>query len=96
MKNFCTLTDEQLTTRAKKWIDDLTESHGRAYKLSIPAQYNEDPDLIFQELINRFQIIKAQYEDLKKQTYVNPKNISSDRQTAQYGNSHNRGADGDL
>ena len=54
IKNKCTLTDDELVEKAREWIRKLTKTGGRAWSLSVPADFNRDPDFIFDELCRRF------------------------------------------
>lgn len=54
----CTLSDDELIKKGKEWIGKLCNSGGRDWMLHIPARPNEDPDLIFSELVTRFQKTK--------------------------------------
>lgn len=56
---FCTLSDAELTEKAKELIQELIDSGGKAWTLHVPARPNSDPDLIFTELNQRFKV-KAQ------------------------------------
>lgn len=51
----CTLTDEELISRAEKWVYDLTESGGKKWCLRVPVDFNHDPDMLFLELCNRLK-----------------------------------------
>lgn len=65
---FCTLSDAELTEKAKELIQELIDSGGRSWVLNIPARPNSDPDLIFTELNERF---KKSHEAIKVFTYDN-------------------------
>ena len=51
----CTLTDEQLVTRCDEWVSKLAETGGNAWVLRVPVDFNNDPDMLFLELIKRFK-----------------------------------------
>lgn len=55
----CTLSDEKLCEKAQYWISELLDSNGNAWCLRIPVDLNHDPDVVFDELINR---VKARTE----------------------------------
>jgi len=55
MKNKCTLTDAELIEKAQAWIGKLAETGGRAWCLSVPVNFNNDPDMLFQELCDRLK-----------------------------------------
>lgn len=54
-KKECTLSDEDLILKCEEWISKLCKSGGRAWCLRIPVDFNEDPDMIFSEIIKRFK-----------------------------------------
>lgn len=51
----CTLSDTELIAMCNKWVDLLCKSGGKAWTLRVPADFNYDPDMIFIELIKRFE-----------------------------------------
>lgn len=51
----CTLSDSELVEKCKTWICELYKTRGRAWRVSIPIEFNQDPDILFDELIQRFQ-----------------------------------------
>lgn len=67
---FCTLSDAELTQKAKELIQELIDSGGKSWVMNIPARPNSDPDLIFTELNERF---KKSQETIKVLTYDNNK-----------------------
>lgn len=52
----CTLSDDELIAACSKWIDDLCRSGGSKWSLTVPVDFNRDPDMLFTELINRFKL----------------------------------------
>ena len=74
MKNKnCTLSDRQLTVRCEKWIKDLCQSGGRKWSLNVPPDDNNDPDLLFSELIERFRCELEATQTLKEKiSNLNP------------------------
>jgi len=50
----CTLTDEQLIIKAELWISKLCKTGGNAFTMQVPADMNNDTDMVFSELIIRF------------------------------------------
>lgn len=54
-KTKCTLTDEELIARCHDWIDKLCKSGGDKWTLSVPVDFDRDPDMLFIELIRRFE-----------------------------------------
>ena len=54
------LGDKALIDKCDEWIRLLLKTGGKAWHCSIPADKDKDPDLLFAELINRFQhLLKA-------------------------------------
>lgn len=51
----CTLSDEQLVEKAERWLDKLTATGGKCWSLPVPANPNEDVDLVLTELLERFK-----------------------------------------
>ncbi len=49
------LSDDYLIERCKEWIGKLCQTGGRAWSLSVPVDFKRDPDVLFGELIKRFQ-----------------------------------------
>ena len=54
MKPECTLNNEELSIACDNWITELCRSGGKKWCLSIPVNLNKDPDMLFIELIKRF------------------------------------------
>lgn len=55
MNKECTLSDEELIEACDKWITSLCATGGDSWVLSIPVNFNRDPDMLFSELIKRFK-----------------------------------------
>lgn len=53
-KRTCTLSDEELWIRCDRWVSKLAESGGRGWVLRVPPDYDNDPDMLFLELLQRF------------------------------------------
>jgi hypothetical protein len=53
----CVLSDEQLIEKCEKWIDSLCKTGGKSWTLRVPVDFNNDPDMLFTELIERFRMI---------------------------------------
>lgn len=53
-KNRCTLSDKELIEKANEWVSSLAKTGGRSWTLRVPVDFNNDPDMIFSELSNRF------------------------------------------
>lgn len=63
-ENKVILSDAELIEKCESWIKDLCTSGGQKWSLTVPVDFNKDPDMLFIELINRF-----------KQQLINPKLI---------------------
>lgn len=63
----CNLNNKELINKVRDWIDDLTKSGGKKWAISSPANYNLDPDLLINELCNRFENSEnSKYNSLKE------------------------------
>jgi hypothetical protein len=70
MENSCILTDTELVEKCHKWILDLCTTKGNAWMLRVPADANHDPDLLFTELINRFEKSKSTLKHINNLSHV--------------------------
>lgn len=50
-----TLSDKELINKCREWIDRIFEIEDVAKFLSIPSDYENDPDVLFMELIRRYK-----------------------------------------
>lgn len=55
----CILTDQELIDKCDQWITSLAKTGGETWSLSIPVDFNKDPDMLFLELINRFKALNT-------------------------------------
>ncbi len=51
----CTLSDEELIEKCIKWVSELCRTGGQAWCLKVPVDFNNDPDMLLGELIERFK-----------------------------------------
>lgn len=51
----CTLSDEELLQKVDEWNDKLCKTGAKAWTLSIPVNFNRDPDMLISELCKRFK-----------------------------------------
>jgi len=51
----CTLNDLKLIEKCHEWIKKLCDTGGRSWSLRVPVDFNNDPDMLFAELIKRFE-----------------------------------------
>ena len=49
------LSDTELVAKCSEWISKLCESGGKAWSLRVPIDFKHDPDVLFGELIKRFE-----------------------------------------
>lgn len=61
-KDICTLTDQELVAKVKNWNSLLCKTGGKAWVLRIPADRNQDPDLLIAELCNRFELKQKNHD----------------------------------
>lgn len=54
-KQYCSLSDQELITKAEEHIVTLINTGGRAWSLPVPANPDKDVDLILSEVIERFK-----------------------------------------
>ena len=52
------LSDSELVEKCSKWISELCRSGGRAWTLRVPVDMSRDPDILFSELIRRFEAMR--------------------------------------
>ena len=67
-KDKCTLSDEELLEKCEEWVSKLAHSGGHAWILSVPVNFNNDPDMLFSELGRRFRILSEQKSRDEKPT----------------------------
>jgi hypothetical protein len=56
------MPDDELVEKCQKWISDLCRTGAKCWSLRVPPDPEHDPDLLFNELIRRFQ--KTQGEEI--------------------------------
>ena len=56
----CTLSDKQLLKKCANWITELSKDSD-SWQVNQPPDFNNDPDLLFQEFMNRFSKIKNKF-----------------------------------
>jgi hypothetical protein len=49
------LSDTELIAKCGEWVSKLCRSGGRAWTLRVPVDFTRDPDVLFTELIKRFE-----------------------------------------
>ncbi len=55
MKDKCTLDNQALIEAVDDWVGKLCKTDGNCWCLSIPVNFNRDPDMLIIELIDRFK-----------------------------------------
>lgn len=63
----CKLTDVELAEKIDSINSKLCDTGGRSWSLSVPPDYNKDPDILITELIRRFYNKMEQIDELKKE-----------------------------
>lgn len=51
----CTLNNEELISRCDEWVTSLARTGAKTWSLSIPVNFNRDPDILFSEITTRFK-----------------------------------------
>lgn len=60
MEKKCTLSNEELIASCENWVFKLAESGGKDWMLSVPVNFNKDPDVLFIELAERLKAATPQ------------------------------------
>ena len=60
----CTLRDAELLADVEKWVSKLCDTGGRAWTLSVPVNFNRDPDMLITELCKRYAALLARHNAL--------------------------------
>lgn len=58
-ENKTTLSDDELAETLRKWVVKACKTGGRNWTLSVPVDFNRDPDMLIIELIERFEKLKT-------------------------------------
>jgi len=67
MNKECTLTNDELIEKLKEWNSRLCKNGGRAWCLSVPVNFNIDPDILINEACDRLgQKQQAGWVDVKE------------------------------
>lgn len=61
IKRGCTLNDAELLERVHDWVSRLCISGGNEWVLSVPVDFNHDPDYLISELCNRYAAKQEEY-----------------------------------
>ena len=56
----CTLSDAELIELAHEQLSEMCKTGGKSFTMRIPANVNKDTDLIYAELISRFERLSSQ------------------------------------
>lgn len=51
------MTNVDLVDKCDKWVTNLCNSGGKTWFLHVPPDFENDPDMLFSELITRFRIL---------------------------------------
>lgn len=60
----CTLSNAELLAAVKTWGSKLCDTGGRAWTLSVPVNFNRDPDMLITELCKRYAALLARHNAL--------------------------------
>lgn len=69
----CTLTDAELRDAVQKWVSKLCETGGRAWTLSVPVNFDRDPDMLITELCKRYAALLARHTALREEGSMSEK-----------------------
>lgn len=61
------LTNKELIEKVSEWNRRLCKSGGKDWTLTVPADVRKDPDLLIQELCNRFEKLTEENNRLRTQ-----------------------------
>ena len=53
----CQLTNEELIRKVRMWVDELCRTGGKGWSLQVPVNMERDPDILINELCNRFESV---------------------------------------
>lgn len=62
----CTLSNAELLAAVKTWVSKLCDTGGRAWTLSVPVNFNRDPDMLITELCKRYAALLARHNALRE------------------------------
>ena len=60
----CALTDAELYDTVQKWVSKLCDTGGSAWTLSVPVNFDHDPDMLITELCKRQSSLLARHNAL--------------------------------
>ena len=89
MKKECDLSDAELIEKCEKLITSLCETGGRSWCLSVPVNFNRDPDMLFSELITRLKAAQQQNKEVEPSTSTNKDMFQLLSEMAKTLNNHN-------
>lgn len=74
----CTLSNAELLAAVETWVSKLCDTGGRAWTLSVPVNFNRDPDMLITGLRKRYAALLARHNALReavaKMRHANNKN----------------------
>jgi hypothetical protein len=66
MQKECTLSDDELIEKVQEWNSKLCRTGGHAWTLSVPVNFNRDPDMLISELIRRYKETISNIQEREK------------------------------
>lgn len=60
----CTLSNAELLAAVGTWVSKQCDTGGRAWTLSVPVNFNRDPDMLITELRKRYADLLARHNAL--------------------------------
>ena len=68
-KELSEIPDSELIEKGRKWVSDLCASGGRKWSLRVPPDPENDPDLIFSEIMRRYEVALSKGDAVELEWY---------------------------
>lgn len=69
------MDNKTLVLKVRDWVDKLCKTGGRAWSLSVPVNFDKDPDMLIEELCKRYESLQSENEALVNgQRYLQEEN----------------------
>lgn len=62
----CTLSDKELIEKSNKIISETSKTYGKAWKMSIPVNFNDDSDMVLSELVRRYEVQTSENAQIRE------------------------------